>query len=69
MKNEMLKILRDQHLATEELGLKMKEHSLAALRGDAPRISKLRDEALTAFYAAIAANESAAIMVRKLTEG
>lgn len=68
MKNEMLKILHEQHLATEELGLKMKAHSLAALRGDTAGVSKLRDEALTAFYAAISANEQAAIMVRKLTE-
>ena len=63
----MLSALSNQHLATEELGLKMKEHSIAALRGDTEKMRRLRDECLSAFYAAISANESAAIVVRKLT--
>ena len=68
-RKEMLAALSNQHLATEELGLKMKEHSIAALRNDTEKMRRLRDECLSAFYAVISANESAAIVVRKLTEG
>ena len=61
-RKEMLAALSNQHLATEE-------HSIAALRNDTEKMKRLRDECLSAFFAAISANESAAIVVRKLTGG
>lgn len=66
MKNPLTSVMKDAHLSSEELALKIREHLLASLRGDAVKVSRLRDEALTAFYAVISANEQAAYAIRKL---
>ena len=64
--NPLVGVLREAQLCREELDIALRQHLVAALRGDKNKISNTRDEALTAFYSVIAANESAAIQVRKL---
>lgn len=66
MKNPLAKVMSDAQLCREELELALKGHLIAAMRGDQAKISKLRDEALTAFYAVISANEQVAHAIRKL---
>ena len=46
-----------------------RKEMLSALSNDTEKMKRLRDECLSAFFAAISANESAAIVVRKLTGG
>ena len=65
MQNPLAKVMSDAQLCREELDIAMRAHLVASLRGDAAKISKLRDEALTAFYAVISANEQAAHAIRK----
>lgn len=60
--------IAESQLSAEELQLALRAHLLAAMRGDQTKISKLRDEALTAFYVVIGANEQAAHTIRKLQE-
>lgn len=64
--NPLVGVLREAQLCREELDIALRKHLISALRGDQVQLAKTRDEALTAFYAVIAANESAAIQVRKL---
>lgn len=66
MHNPLAAVTKEAHLSSEELSLKIREHLLASLRGDQAKVSRLRDEALTAFYAVISANEQAAHVIRKL---
>jgi len=64
--NPLAGAMREAQLCREELDIALRPHLVAALRGDKAQIAEARDKALTAFYAVIAANESAAIQVRKL---
>lgn len=66
MQNPLAAVMKDAHLSSEELALKIREHLLASLRGDQQKVNRLRDEALSAFYAVISANEQAAHAIRKL---
>jgi len=66
MQNPLMKAIAESQLSGEELQLALRSHLLAAMRGDPAKVSKLRDEALTAFYAVISANEQAAHAIRKL---
>lgn len=64
--NPLAKVMKEAQLCREELDIAMRKHLISALRGDQSKITKTRDEALTAFYAVISANESAAHQIRKL---
>lgn len=65
MQTPLMKAISEAQLSEEELKLALIAHLLAAMRGDQAKISKLRDEALTTFYAVISANEQAAHAIRK----
>lgn len=62
----LVQVMKEAQLCREELDIAMRAHLVAAMRGDQAKITKTRDEALTAFYAVISANESAAHQIRKL---
>ena len=64
--NPLVSVMREAQLCREELDIAMRKHLISALRGDKELLSKTRDEALTAFYAVISANESAVHQIRKL---
>ena len=64
--NPLVSVTREAQLCREELDIALRQHLISALRGDQVQLVKTRDKALTTFYAVIAANESAAIQVRKL---
>jgi imidazoleglycerol phosphate dehydratase HisB len=66
MQNPLAQVMNNAQLCREELDLAMRAHLIAAMRGDQAKVSKLRDEALTAFYAVISANEQAAHAIRKI---
>lgn len=64
--NPIIGLMKDQVLCQQELDLKIREHMIASMRDDKARMAKARDEALTAFYAMISANESLAFKIAKL---
>lgn len=64
--NPIIGLMKDQVLCEQELSLKIREHLISSMRGDKARMAKARDEALTAFYAMISANESLAIKIARL---
>lgn len=64
--NPLAGAMREAQLCREELDIALRQHLVAALRGDKAQIAETRDKALTAFYKVTSANETAAHQIRKL---